>query len=158
MDFGCGTGFSTCDNKGSLGIDTSKEMIDEAKKLFPNKRFSGGHAEQFKTDEHFDIVTCMFLMHEVPSFCRKNIINNALSIANEKVVILDIAPVYKPSNIMLEGEPYLPEYLSNISTELSELGFTEKVVIKGHVHKWSYTKGLDSPFKIDPIITPAYRR
>lgn len=158
LDFGCGTGFSTCDNKGCLGIDTSKEMIDEAKKLFPNKRFSGGHAEQFKTDEHFDIVTCMFLMHEVPSFCRKNIINNALSIANEKVVILDIAPVYKPSNIMLEGEPYLPEYLSNISTELSELGFTEKVVIKGHVHKWSYTKGLDSPFKIDPIITPAYSR
>ena len=56
-------------------------MIDEAK-LFPDK-FSGGHAEQFKTDEQFDIVTCMFLMHEVPSFCRKNI-ENALSIANEK--------------------------------------------------------------------------
>ena len=102
LDFGCGTGFSTSNNKGSLGIDTSKEMIDEAKKLFPDKRFSGGHAEQFKTDEQFDIVTCMFLMHEVPSFCRKNIIENALSIANEQVVILDIAPVYKPSNIMLE--------------------------------------------------------
>lgn len=124
LDFGCGTGFSTSNNKGSLGIDTSREMIDEAKKLFPDKRFSGGHAEQFKTDEQFDIVTCMFLMHEVPSFCRKNIIENALSIANEQVVILDIAPVYKPSNIMLEGEPYLPDYLSNISTELSNQGFT----------------------------------
>ena len=158
LDFGCGTGFSTSNNKGSLGIDTSKEMIDEAKKLFPDKRFSGGHAEQFKTDEQFDIVTCMFLMHEVPSFCRKNIIENALSIANEQVVILDIAPVYKPSNIMLEGEPYLPDYLSNISTELSNQGFKENVVIKGHVHKWTYTKVRETPVKIKPIVTPIYSR
>ena len=158
LDFGCGTGFSTSTNKGSLGIDTNREMIDEAKKLFPDKRFSGGHAEQFKTDEQFDIVTCMFLMHEVPSFCRKNIIENALSIANEQVVILDIAPVYKPSNIMLEGEPYLPDYLSNISTELSNQGFKENVVIKGHVHKWTYTKVRETPVKIKPIVTPIYSR
>ena len=156
LDFGCGTGFSTSNNKGSLGIDTSKEMIDEAKKIFPDKRFIGGHAEQFKTDERFDIVTCMFLMHEVPSFCRKNIIENALSIANEKVVILDIAPVYKPSNIMLEGEPYLPDYLNNISNELAEQGFIENVIVKGHVHKWTYTK--DTPIKIKPIVTPIYSR
>jgi len=156
LDFGCGTGFSTSNNKGSLGIDTSKEMIDEAKKLFPDKRFVGGHAEQFKTDEQFDIVTCMFLMHEVPSSCRKTIIENALSIASEKVIILDIAPVYKPSNMMLEGEPYLPDYLNNISNELADQGFIENVIVKGHVHKWCYTK--NTPFKVKPIVTPIYSR
>lgn len=138
LDFGCGTGFSTSDTVGSLGIDTSKEMLSEARKLFPEKDFMCGHAEKFKTSDEFDIVTCMFLMHEAPSFCRKRIIDNALSIAKQEVVVIDISPFYKPSKMMLDGEPYLLDYLSNISLELTSIGFQEDVVVKGHVHRWTY--------------------
>ena len=37
LDFGFGTGFSTSSNEGSLGLDTSNEMITMARSLFPEK-------------------------------------------------------------------------------------------------------------------------
>ena len=37
-------------------------------------------------------------------------------------------------------------------------GFKENVVIKGHVHKWTYTKIKETPVKIKPIVTPIYSR
>ena len=40
LDIGCGTGFSTSDAPGSLGIDTSVPMIEKARMLFPKKSFA----------------------------------------------------------------------------------------------------------------------
>ena len=138
LDMGCGTGFSTSDIFGSVGIDASQEMIDEAMKQFPEKTFEVGHAEYYEPEKEFDIVTCMFLMHEAPSFARKRIIKNAIDIAKEKVVIVDIAPEYVPSKLMAVGEPYINEYLENIRSDLSE--FYEEVIVPGHVHAWFYEK------------------
>ena len=138
LDLGCGTGFSTSDVFGSVGIDASQEMVDEAMKQFPGKTFEVGHAEYYEPEKEFDIVTCMFLMHEAPGFARKRIINNALDIAKEKVIIVDIAPEYVPSKLMALGEPYINEYLSNIRNDLSE--FYEEVIVPGHVHAWFYEK------------------
>lgn len=134
LDLGCGTGFSTNFNNISLGIDTSLQMINEAKKIFPNKNFEIGHAEYFKSANKFDLVTCMFLLHEVPKGNRKNIIDNALSLAKEKIIILDIASNYNPSKFMINGEPYLEDYLNNIDNELK---IFKKIIIKeNHIHLW----------------------
>jgi SAM-dependent methyltransferase len=146
LDFGCGTGFSTAENKGSLGIDTSEEMIEEAVKQFPMKKFEYGHAEHYEPGEPFDVVTAMFIMHEVPQFARKKMITHACYIASETVVILDISPEYVPSSLMLEGEPYLLEYLKNIRKDLVD--FKEEVVVPGHVHKW--TINLDDECTVLP--------
>ena len=97
LDVGCGTGFSTSSNPGSIGIDTSFPMINKAKQLFPNKHFQPGNIEFWNTKNKFDIVTAMFVFHEVPQDSRKNIINKMKQIANEKIIILDIHTDYKPS-------------------------------------------------------------
>jgi len=134
LDVGCGTGFSTSSNPGSIGIDTSFPMINKAKQLFPNKHFQPGNIEFWNTKNKFDIVTAMFVFHEVPQDSRKNIINKMKQIANEKIIILDIHTDYKPSKLMLGGEPYIEDYLKNIQNDLHE--FEEKTLITSRVKMW----------------------
>ena len=136
LDMGCGVGYSTQSNTKSLGIDTSPEMISQAKENFPTKNFKIGHAEYFKPPYKFDIVTSMFLLHEVPQENRINIIKNAIKNSKEKIIIVDIASNYKPSPIMLAGEPYLKDYLKNIDTDLGL--FTKYIVKENHVHMWVF--------------------
>lgn len=136
LDMGCGVGYSTQSNSKSLGIDTSPEMISQAKLNFPTKNFKVGHAEYFKPPHKFDIVTCMFLLHEVPQEHRINIIKNAIKNSKEKIIIVDIASNYKPSLFMLAGEPYLKDYLKNIDADLGL--FTKYIVKENHVHMWVF--------------------
>tara|TARA_B100000902_G_C27274953_1_gene898340 strand:- start:1208 stop:1759 length:552 start_codon:yes stop_codon:yes gene_type:complete len=136
LDLGCGTGYSTSDGFGCVGIDASQEMIDEAMRQFPGKIFEVGHAEYYEPEKYYDVVTCMFLMHEAPGFARRRIIENAIKIANNKVVVVDIAPEYKPSKLMKLGEPYIEDYLTNIREDLS--AFSEEVLVSGHVHSWTF--------------------
>jgi ubiquinone/menaquinone biosynthesis C-methylase UbiE len=133
LDMGCGVGMSTSAN--GIGIDTSSEMLTEAKRLFPEKTFEYGNSENYMPDKVVDIVTCMFLMHEVPQMYRKKILYNAERIANEKVIIVDICPTYKPSFMMLMGEPYIKDYLENIRYDLKE--YEEEIIIKDHVYLWT---------------------
>ena len=62
LDLCCGTGISTA----QYGIDTSPQMINKAKRHFPNKKFAIENAENFWKSNHLeffrnlDIVTCMF--------------------------------------------------------------------------------------------------
>lgn len=135
LDIGCGTGFSTSDAPGSLGIDTSIPMIEKARKLFPNKSFAVGHGEHWNTNEKYDIVSAMFCFHEIPQESRKNVIKNCLKYAKEKFVIVDIAPNYNPNKYMLDGEPYLPDYLENIRADLAH--FEEVILYPNHVHMWT---------------------
>ena len=148
LDLGCGTGFSTSNGPGSVGIDLSEEMLNVANKIFPDKHFIEGNAEDPIVDGDFDVVSIMFLFHEVPQFSRKRIINKAKMIAHKRVIIVDIAPEYVPSPLMESGEPYLRDYLANIRDDLDD--FKEDVLVKGHVHMWTY----DKPPETKPIITP----
>tara|TARA_B100001769_G_scaffold195119_1_gene155549 strand:+ start:38289 stop:39059 length:771 start_codon:yes stop_codon:yes gene_type:complete len=140
LDIGCGTGFSTSENEGSLGLDTSSEMIEMAKVLFPNKVFEKQHIEFWQPDKHYDIVTAMFFFHEVPQFARLNIIDKLKQIAKEKIIIVDIAPNYEPSEIMSSGEPYIHDYLKHIRDDLFD--FKEYILEENHVHKWIYIKSV----------------
>ena len=134
LDIGCGVGISTSNSKGSLGIDSSMPMIEKAKMLFPNKSFALGNGEHLKFEKRFDVVTTMFCFHEIPQQSRKHLIAKCLEYAKEMVVIVDISPNYLPNKHMLAGEPYLPDYLANISDDLGD--FEETVLVPNHVHKW----------------------
>lgn len=139
LDIGCGTGFSTSDTPGSVGIDTSVAMVEKARREFPNKTFRVGHAEHWHLDgKVFDIISIMFCFHEIPQYNRKKIIQKYVKAAKEEIVIVDISPEYIPSKAMLMGEPYLPDYLENIREDLHN--FSEEVLIENHVHLWSLKK------------------
>jgi 2-polyprenyl-3-methyl-5-hydroxy-6-metoxy-1,4-benzoquinol methylase len=134
LDIGCGVGISTMGKEGSLGIDTSIHMIQKARALYPTKYFNVGNGESFLGQ--WDVVTIMFVFHEAPQDGRAQLIENAKKMAKKRVVIVDIAPDYKPSRSMLSGEPYILDYLANIEQDLYD--FNHEVIIEGHVHKWTF--------------------
>lgn len=142
LDLCCGVGTSTPNNKdnpNSLGIDTSPQMIRRAKELFPNKNFELNDGEYFipnPTNKKYDIATCFFGFHEMPTYAWKRIIKNIEPYINEKIIIVDISPTYSPSSTMLSGEPYLLEYQKNIQEHLIKLNFKENILIMNHVSIW----------------------
>ena len=140
LDFCCGTGISTINNNQAIGIDTSFEMLNIAKRNHENAQFYFGNAENYTPPYMIDIVSCMFAFHEIPLYAQKNIIINAINIAKEKIIIVDISPNYKPSKTMLTGEPYILEYLSNIQGLLDKYNFEEYEYIKEHVNIWTLSK------------------
>ena len=143
LDLCCGIGIST--PPGQIGIDISPQMLEVAKKNHENnvtnKKFIFGNAETFRPKESIDIVTCMFAFHEMPRQAQIKVIHNALMIAKEEFIIVDIAPNYKnknPPQLMLKGEPYLIDYLNTIEDILFD--FEETIYIPNHVHIWKYKK------------------
>ena len=122
IDLCCGTGMSTYKNQ--LGIDTSKEMIERAKIIQtskkPNTIFTIGNAENYGKPKQFNTATIMFAFHEMPNYAHNKIIKNAKRITTDDILIIDISPNYKPSKIMLTGEPYLLNYKSTISDILKK--------------------------------------
>ena len=153
LDLCCGVGISTPKHNNCIGIDTSKPMINQAKRL--NKKFKNnfllGNAEyiyetidfekHFKNNNNtnyngFDIVTIFFAFHEIPQGARQEIISYHYQHTRKKIVIVDIDPEYKPSKTMLMGEPYLLEYKKNIRNDLFR--FKEETIINNHVKMWTY--------------------
>ncbi len=134
LDLCCGIGDST--PKFGTGIDTSKEMISVANFINRDSNFIVANAETYKPDVSFDIVTCMFAFHEMPLSAQCRIIENAMKIAKEEIIIIDIASNYQPKKIMLDGEPYLLKYLDSIDNTLS--CFDKINYIDNHVAIWKY--------------------
>lgn len=132
IDLCCGTGFST--KPGSLGIDTSIEMLRFARFYNPGSNYLYGNSETFGKDKQYDIATCMFAFHEMPNKGHEKIIENAIRIAKKKVLIVDISTKYKPSKMMLLGEPYILNYLDTIDKLLVD--FNKTTLIKNHVDIW----------------------
>lgn len=138
VDLCCGTGFST--KPGNVGVDTSLPMLRCANLFNPGSKYVFGNAETFGDINEFDVVTCMFAFHEIPEEGHIKIINNALRISRGKIIFIDISTDYKPSKLMLSGEPYVLDYLKNIDALFERFSFEKKNLIKGHVDMWSYTK------------------
>jgi len=140
IDLCCGTGTSTYKNQ--LGIDTSKEMIKRAKIIQtskkPNTIFKIGNAENYGKPKQFNTATIMFAFHEMPNYAHNKIIKNAKRITTDDIIIIDISPNYKPSKIMLTGEPYLLNYKSTISDILKKHNFSYIEYIPNHVGFWYY--------------------
>ena len=114
VDLCCGVGMST--KAGGVGIDTSPQMVAVAKSS-QHATFHVANAEDFGSDDTYDVATLMFGLHEMPREARLTVIANAMRIAM-CVVIVDIAAHYQPSKTMLSGEPYLPNYLEHIHSDV----------------------------------------
>lgn len=136
LDIGCGQGYSTAVSQGSVGIDAELRNIRNAKKLFPDKTFKQGILSSVEHNDEYDVVTCMFYFHKIPQFLRKMIIENALNIAKERVVILDVSPDYEAGREMFKQSTFLPDYYKNCRDDLSE--FTETKLMDGILSIWIY--------------------
>ena len=150
LDLCCGVGMSTPKNERCIGIDTSNEMIEEARYL--NKKlknnFHVGNAENvldtidfkklFINDDNFDgfdVTTIFFAFHEIPQEARKDIILYHMKHTKDKMIIVDIDPSYTPSKMMLSGEPYLFDYKDNIKEDLYFA--KEDTIVNNHVKMWT---------------------
>ena len=105
-------------------------------KIISNKIFEIANAEKYQPKQKFDVVTCMFSFHEMPEYAHNLIILNSLKIAKKEILILDISSNYKPTKVMLTGEPYLIEYLSSIDNTMSKYNFVKTSYIKNHADLW----------------------
>ena len=144
IDLCCGTGTSTADNQ--LGIDTSCNMIAQAKKIHnknnnnnQNSQFLEGNAEDYGQEDEFDAATIMFAFHEMPNYAHHKIIKNAKRITTSDIIIVDIDPKYSPSKLMLSGEPYLLNYKATIHKLLAQHQFSYLEYIPNHVGIWVFT-------------------
>jgi trans-aconitate methyltransferase len=67
LDLGCGTGHLTAEiaARGAevVGIDRSRDMIEQARKLYPDLRFEIADATGFQFDEPFDAVFSNAVIH-----------------------------------------------------------------------------------------------
>ena len=139
LDMCCGTGFST--KPGNTGIDTSHEMLRFSNLFNPGSVYKFGNAETYGKDSEFDIVSCMFGFHEFSKEGHIKIVENCKRVARKKIVIVDISTDYKPSRLMLSGEPYIKDYLAEIDSTLHD--FNKTIVIEGHVDMWVYEKNCN---------------
>lgn len=134
LDLCCGIGISTAE----YGIDTSKEMINKAKRHFPEKKFIVGNAENYYDINKYDIVTSMFSFHEMPMAAHEKIIENSLKLAKKEILIVDLSPNYKSSKLMRKGEPYLIDYQKTIEKTMNKYSFERTDYIPNHVSIWNY--------------------
>ena len=134
LDIGCGLGLSTSKTPGSLGIDATRDNIEKAKVLFPEKEFRLGVVSSWKDKKTYDISTCMFYLHELPSYRRKNVIETAIYNAKERVIIVDVCPDFIPQRDIAINKPYFNDYLLNCRFELRY--FKESVLVENYIHKW----------------------
>ena len=145
IDLCCGTGTSTCINQ--LGIDTSEAMLSKAKNikqsLKTTTQFIKGNAENYGQPQEFDTATLMFAFHEMPNYAHHKIIKNAKKITTHAIIIVDIDPSYRPSSLMLSGEPYLLNYKATIAKILKEHQFSYLEYIPNHVGLWYYSHNQD---------------
>ena len=132
VDLGCGVGLSTA----NVGVDSSDEMLRVARWLHPDRTFVRGLAERHGSLKQYDHATIAFLLHEQPQHRRLKILYNAQRIA-KTVWVMDINPNYKPSALMLSGEPYLLDYLENIESDIeSTLSTKPSLLCEGRVVLW----------------------
>jgi len=97
LDLCCGTGSSVAPagKRMSLGVDTSPYMLSMARFLRPDANFAPGNAETYGKDKSFDVVSLMFATHEMPVAGRRRVIRNAMRVAKDSVVIVDIDPDFE---------------------------------------------------------------
>lgn len=147
VDLCSGVGFSPARNGQVTVVDTSQEMLTVARLRRPDvKKFEVGNAENWGEAQSFDIATMMFATHEMPGSARRRCIRNALRLARDKVMVVDIWPGFEPNDMMLSGEPYVLDYLANIESDVEasidrHQWEVERVdVVEGHVRMWKFTR------------------
>tara|TARA_Y100000389_G_scaffold204989_1_gene261685 strand:- start:2402 stop:3094 length:693 start_codon:yes stop_codon:yes gene_type:complete len=147
-DWCCGVGMSTDalsqrfdDTVKIYGVDTSPEMLEVARvKSLSNATFIVANAEDVVLPKPVNLISLMFGFHEIPQFGRINILKNMRQNLKSMgaILIVDIDMEYKPSDMMLSGEPYIIDYLKNVQSDIKQVfpKVVEKVIVPGHVRMW----------------------
>jgi SAM-dependent methyltransferase len=126
VDFCCGTGFSATPHADTTGVDMSLPMLTMARfrRLLNGgkgaKRLVQGNAESWGEDNCCDIATIMYGFHEMPAPARRRILRNAMRVARKHVIVVDICPSFKPTPMMLSGEPFVLDYLANVDADVTD--------------------------------------
>ena len=118
LDIGCGVGTFTRELvevgfTNVRAVDTSPEMLNYAQKDVPQAEFLCGNAGVDLPAAQ--LVVASFLMHEQPECAHLDILKTVhKSLPRKgKFIIIDISDTYVPRPIMLQGEPYIEDYLMN---------------------------------------------
>ena len=88
----------------------------------------------------------MFGMHEMPAPARRRVIRNALRLAKDKVLVVDIWPGFAPTPMMLSGEPFVLDYLANIEDDVDasvdplQWEVSRVDVVEQHVRMWKFER------------------
>ena len=164
VDLGTGTGTTARAIKERfptarvIGIDTSNVMlkaaqdatyfIDFIQGFESSIEFVEANAERtpLKADSQ-DLVTLVFVMHEVPSVGRVAILQEAARICKSggSIAIVDIHQTYSPTHMMQTGEPYLIGYLNSFHDEIGTFKkkfvyTTEHQITKKRLTLWVFHK------------------
>lgn len=152
LDIGCGTGRFLLQLHRALpgarlyGLDLSPHYIKRARKLLagvPDAQLLVENAEAMPLgDGAFDVVTSVFLFHELPRDARRAVIREAFRVLKPggRFVISDSAQLAEASElkVFLDGferlyhEPYYKSYMrDDLTRVLSEQGF-ESVACSPH--------------------------
>lgn len=162
VDLCCGVGFSASSlewkerlahltgrieaSRSVTGVDTSDEMLAIARIRRPEVRFTRGNAEDWGASGCCDVATVMYGMHEMPRGARRRVIRNALRLARQSVLVVDICPDFEPSPMMLSGEPFVLDYLANIDDDVAAVYNTEDWTLQrvnlvdDHVTMWKFDR------------------
>lgn len=181
VDMGCGTGFTARSlaraffsrprgDVSVVALDASPEMIKVARDLtsMEDESFLGAVHYSLGNIENtglspasFDVVVAAFVMHECPKEARHRILEEGLRILapGGTLAVLDIHTDFKPTEVMLSGEPYLNGYLDNFEQDISDFAtrhahhFVKKhrdVVFEDRLTLWHFhAKPLEAPPPFD---------
>ena len=120
VDLCCGLGTMTPND--AIGVDNNKYIIQLAKKNnvknLERKQFKVGNAETWGDACKFDLVTCMFGLHEMTQETRIKVLENCIRISTKRIIIIDIDPSYVPNKRMISEKPYLLEYIQHIDEQM----------------------------------------
>jgi SAM-dependent methyltransferase len=118
LDLCCGVGSST--PAGGTGVDASSQMIAmaELRHRSRSSTYHVGNAETWGSPASASMVQVMFALHEMPRHGRHAVLGNAVRVAQDCVLVLDIDPSYAPSSMMRTGEPFLDDYLCHIEQDI----------------------------------------
>ena len=120
-------------------LSAAQATLKQSKKNNKHTLFLKANAENYGQPKEFDTATLMFAFHEMPNYAHHKIIKNAKRITKHDIIIVDISPNYKPSKIMLSGEPYLLNYKATIAKLLTDHNFTYLEYIPNHVGLWTFS-------------------
>ena len=148
LEIGCGAGTLTehlsKHFKNLVALDTSQEMIEEARIHLPDVDFrcdNGANAHTFDVD----VVIASMLVHELPKNAHLDLMGamqRSILKKNGEVWIVDIHPVYKPSFMMKMGEPFVLSYLKEFETTVedfcseNDMDCERADIITEHVRLW----------------------
>lgn len=93
IDIGCGSKslFYTPENaKKRVGIDSSSEMIQSAKVLYPNSEHYVASAEKLPFDDKsFDVALIQFVLHHIEPGHWKQVLTEAKRVSRHSIIIFD---------------------------------------------------------------------